>query len=84
MHTMGSTPYSMLRHELQQNDPNKRELSLIDIYIESRKRKVGRTYSTPNDETLQNIEKMKALEAQDDGSGTSDQYFDVITKKEHS
>uniref|UniRef100_A0A803MLP4 DUF4216 domain-containing protein n=1 Tax=Chenopodium quinoa TaxID=63459 RepID=A0A803MLP4_CHEQI len=80
MHTMGRNSYAILRHKLQQEDPDKQEPSQARVYKESRKRTVGRKYLTNHEKIEENIAKMDALESSqhEDGSNSKDPYSEVI------
>lgn len=85
MHTMGRKSYAILRHELQQKDPDKKEPSQATVYKDSRKRTVGRTYLTNHKKIEENIAKMDALESSqhEDGSNSKDPYSEVIPDPKH-
>ncbi|KAL2938246.1 hypothetical protein RDABS01_021695 [Bienertia sinuspersici] len=51
MHTLGPNSYALLRHELQQKDPNKEPPSQAKVYIKSRTRSPKRTYKTSYQKT---------------------------------
>ncbi|KAL2937390.1 Proline iminopeptidase [Bienertia sinuspersici] len=85
MHTLGPNSYALLRHELQQEDPNKEPLSQAKVYIKSRIRNPKRKYKTSYQKPKQNMEKMEALSAQQhEGATYQDSYYKVIKKSEHS
>ncbi|KNA03588.1 hypothetical protein SOVF_207670, partial [Spinacia oleracea] len=67
MHTMGRKGFAILRHELQEQDPDKQEPSQAKVYKESRKRVPGRTYLTNPEKIEENIAKIDALESTQDG-----------------
>ncbi|XP_056682689.1 uncharacterized protein [Spinacia oleracea] len=69
MHTMGRKGFAILRHELQEQDPDKQEPSQEKVYKESRKRVTGRTYLTNPEKIQENIVKIDALESTQDGEG---------------
>ncbi|KAL2904514.1 Taste receptor type 2 member 13, partial [Bienertia sinuspersici] len=54
MHTLGPNSYALLRHELQQEDPNKEPPSQAKVYIKSRKRNPKRKYKISYQKTKQN------------------------------
>ncbi|XP_057247174.1 uncharacterized protein LOC125492854 [Beta vulgaris subsp. vulgaris] len=80
MHTMGPKSYAMLRHKLQQEDPDKQEPSQEKVYKESRKRNPEKTYLTNNEKSISNIAKMDALQSVEHGEdgNTKDHYSEVI------
>ncbi|KAL2894402.1 Homeobox protein Nkx-6.1, partial [Bienertia sinuspersici] len=55
MHTLGPNSYALLRHELQQEDPNKEPPSQAKVYIKSRTRNPKRKYKTSYQKTKQNM-----------------------------
>ncbi|XP_021763843.1 uncharacterized protein LOC110728515 isoform X2 [Chenopodium quinoa] len=55
MHTLGRKSFSILRHELRQQDPDKQEPSQAKVYKESRKRSSGKTYKTSCEKAKDNI-----------------------------
>ncbi|KAL2893581.1 DNA replication regulator SLD2 [Bienertia sinuspersici] len=85
MHTMGPKSYAILRHKLQQEDPNKQEPSKAKLYKNSRIRNPNKTYKTSYGKTKANMEKMEALESKENEEGASnkDPYDEVINKAEH-
>ncbi|XP_021727396.1 uncharacterized protein LOC110694514 [Chenopodium quinoa] len=81
MHTLGRKSYAILRHELQQQDPDKKEPSQAKVYKESRKRSAERTYISSFEKAKENIDKIDALESaqsQEDGNVCNDPYSEVI------
>ncbi|KAL2897826.1 Epididymal secretory glutathione peroxidase, partial [Bienertia sinuspersici] len=55
MHTMGPKSYALLRHKLQQEDPNKQEPSKAKLYKISRIRNPNKTYKTSYGKTKANM-----------------------------
>ncbi|KAL2931087.1 putative glutamate--tRNA ligase cytoplasmic, partial [Bienertia sinuspersici] len=55
MHTMGPKSYAILRHKLQQEDPNKQEPSKAKLYKNSRIRNPNKTYKTSYGKTKANM-----------------------------
>ncbi|KAL2905791.1 Chromodomain-helicase-DNA-binding protein 7 [Bienertia sinuspersici] len=55
MHTMGPKSYALLRHKLQQEDPNKQEPSKAKLYKNSRIRNPNKTYKTSYEKTKANM-----------------------------
>ncbi|KAL2897065.1 hypothetical protein RDABS01_038848, partial [Bienertia sinuspersici] len=55
MHTMGLKSYAILRHKLQQEDPNKQEPSKAKLYKNSRIRNPNKTYKTSYGKTKANM-----------------------------
>ncbi|XP_057247496.1 uncharacterized protein LOC104899247 [Beta vulgaris subsp. vulgaris] len=80
MHTMGPKSYAMLRHKLQQEDPDKQEPSQEKVYKESRKRNPTKTYLTNNEKSISNIAKMDALQSVEHGE---DGALRIITLKSY-
>uniref|UniRef100_A0A803MJS2 Uncharacterized protein n=3 Tax=Chenopodium quinoa TaxID=63459 RepID=A0A803MJS2_CHEQI len=81
MHTLGRKSYAILRHELQQQDPDKKEPSQAKVYKELRKRSAERTYISSFEKAKENIDKIDALESaqsQEDGNVCNDPYSEVI------
>ncbi|KAL2905170.1 putative glutamate--tRNA ligase cytoplasmic, partial [Bienertia sinuspersici] len=55
MHTMGPKSYAILRHKLQQEDPNKQEPSKAKLYKNSRIRNPNKTYKASYGKTKANM-----------------------------
>ncbi|XP_056682394.1 uncharacterized protein [Spinacia oleracea] len=85
MHTIGPKSYALLRHKLQQEDPNKQEPSQAKVYKASRSRNPKKTYKTSFEKTKDNIVQMEALvsQQQEVGQKNADPYYEVIKKAEH-
>ncbi|KAL2924206.1 hypothetical protein RDABS01_006745 [Bienertia sinuspersici] len=71
MHTLGPNSYALLRHELQQEDPNKEPPSQAKVYIKSRTRNPKRKYKTSYQKTKQNMLSRNASTAKSSVGGPS-------------
>ncbi|KAL2899458.1 DNA replication and repair protein RecF, partial [Bienertia sinuspersici] len=71
MHTLGPNSYALLRHELQQEDPNKEPPSQAKVYIKSRTRNPKRKYKTSYQKTKQNMVSWNASTAKSSVGGPS-------------
>ncbi|KAL2899454.1 Homeobox protein Nkx-6.1 [Bienertia sinuspersici] len=71
MHTLGPNSYALLRHELQQEDPNKEPPSQAKVYIKSRTRNPKRKYKTSYQQTKQNMVSWNASTAKPSVGGPS-------------
>ncbi|KAL2897786.1 Cathepsin B-like cysteine proteinase [Bienertia sinuspersici] len=71
MHTLGPNSYALLRHELQQEDPNKEPPSQAKVYIKSRTRNPKRKYKTSYQQTKQNMLSRNASTAKSSVGGPS-------------
>ncbi|KAL2925951.1 DNA replication and repair protein RecF [Bienertia sinuspersici] len=71
MHTLGPNSYALLRHELQQEDPNKEPPSQAKVYIKSRTRNPKRKYKTSYQQTKQNMFSRNASTAKPSVGGPS-------------
>ncbi|KAL2929426.1 Proteasome activator complex subunit 4, partial [Bienertia sinuspersici] len=71
MHTLGPNSYALLRHELQEEDPNKEPPSQAKVYIKSRTRNPKRKYKTSYQKTKQNMLSRNASTAKSSVGGPS-------------
>ncbi|KAL2894874.1 Pyruvate phosphate dikinase [Bienertia sinuspersici] len=71
MHTLGPNSYALLRHELQQEDPNKEPPSQAKVYIKSRTRNPKRKYKTSYQKTKHNMLSRNASMAKSSVGGPS-------------
>ncbi|KAL2905662.1 Homeobox protein Nkx-6.1 [Bienertia sinuspersici] len=82
MHTLGPNSYALLRHELQQEDPNKEPPSQAKVYIKSRTRNPKRKYKTSYQKTKQNMVSWNASTTKSSVGGPSSVAADSLHQKE--
>ncbi|KAH9601971.1 hypothetical protein KSS87_000671 [Heliosperma pusillum] len=80
MHTIGAKIFAIIREQMKNENPNKEEPSLAELFEQTHRRNEGKKYIDCYDDTGKKIENMKNYISLQDGSDPSDAYLGVMDK----
>ncbi|XP_019253004.1 PREDICTED: uncharacterized protein LOC109231827 [Nicotiana attenuata] len=83
-HTAGKRSFALVRSKLEKEKETSDPLSAKEVFIVTRKRKVGRSYKSSDEDTTSKIDEMEEIEAQQKENGNeSVEAFASVMGPEH-